>query len=610
MTKGAIVCIDDEKSVLLCLRDQLSRILESGYTIELAESGEEALSLFAELNEEGIEVHLLICDQIMPGMSGVDVLMEIQQQYPHTLKILLTGLANFNDVIKALNYANLYRYIHKPWDEVDLGLTIREALRSYDQSKQLAAQNRQLQQMNLDLQREIADRRCAETRLAHDALHDALTQLPNRVLLTERIQQAIQASHQDPTYQFAVLFIDLDRFKVVNDGLGHLVGDKLLKAIAQRLQHCLRANDLIARFGGDEFSILLDNIQNQAEALQVAQRLLTALESPFHLGEHTLFASASIGIAVGSSDHENAADLLRDADLAMYSAKGRGRGCYALFSQELHLQSVKLLQIESDLHRALERQEFILYYQPIVSLETSTLIGFEALVRWQHATRGFIAPGDFIPIAEETGFIIPLGMWVLQKACLQLRAWNLAFPQQTALTMSVNLASKQLQDPRFIEQLDRVLAETGLDGSVLKLELTESMLLDNIESVLQTLASIKSRNIQLSIDDFGTGYSSLSYLPRFPINTLKIDRSFVDRMTVDAENLEIVRAIATLAHSIGIDVVAEGIETVQQLELLQTLHCEFGQGYLFSKPLDPHIAEQYIGKARKLNVSRKEMFNL
>jgi diguanylate cyclase (GGDEF)-like protein len=399
MFKGAIVCIDDEKSVLLSLRDQLSRILESGYTIELAESGEEALSLFAELEEDGIEVHLLICDQIMPGMGGVDVLMQIQQQYPHTLKILLTGLANFNDVIKALNHANLYRYIHKPWDEADLGLTIREALRSYDQSKQLKEQNQRLQQMNLDLQREIGDRRRVETQLAHDARHDALTQLPNRVLLTERIQQAIQTNRQDSTYQFAVLFIDLDRFKVVNDGLGHLVGDKFLRAIAQRLQHCLRGSDLIARFGGDEFSILLDQIQNQAEALQVAQRLLAALQDPFHLGEHTLFASASIGIAVGSEDHQNAADLLRDADLAMYSAKDSGRGCYAMFSQELHLRSIKLLQIESDLHRALDNQEFILYYQPIISLKTATLIGFEALIRWQHPTEGFISPVDFIPVA-------------------------------------------------------------------------------------------------------------------------------------------------------------------------------------------------------------------
>jgi diguanylate cyclase (GGDEF)-like protein len=606
MTKGAIVCIDDEKSVLLSLRDQLSRILEPGYTIELAESGEEALSLFAELQEDGIEVHLLICDQIMPGMSGVNVLMEIQQQYPDTLKILLTGLANFNDVIKALNYANLYRYIHKPWDEADLGLTIREALRSYDQSKQLTAQNQRLQQMNLDLQREIADRRRVETQLAHDALHDALTQLPNRVLLTERIQQAIQSTHQDPTYQFAVLFIDLDRFKVVNDGLGHLVGDKFLRAIAQRLQHCLRANDLIARFGGDEFSILLDNIQNQAEALQVAQRLLAALRNPFHLGEHTLFASASIGIAVGSADHQNAADLLRDADLAMYSAKDNGRGCYALFNQELHLQSIKLLQIESDLHRALENQEFVLHYQPIISLETATLVGFEALIRWQHPTNGFISPGDFISIAEETGFIIPLGMWVLKEACRQLRAWHLAFPEQTALMMSVNLASKQLRDPGFIERLDLVLAETGLEGSALKLELTESMLVDNIESVLQTLASVRSREIQLSIDDFGTGYSSLSYLPRFPINTLKIDRTFINQMTMDAENFEIVRAITTLAHSIGIDVVAEGIETPQQLELLQTLDCEFGQGYLFSKPLAPHAAEQFIENTSMLDIFKNK----
>jgi diguanylate cyclase (GGDEF)-like protein len=600
MSKGTIICIDDEKSVLHSLRDQLSRIVESEYTIELAECGEEALSLFAELEADGIEVPLLICDQTMPGISGVDLLMQIQHQYPNTLKILLTGLANFNDVIKALNHANLYRYIHKPWDEADLSLTIREALRSYNQGKQLVEQNRMLQQMNLDLQREIADRRRAETQLAHDSLHDALTELPNRVLLTERIQQAIQSSDQDSTYQFAVLFIDLDRFKVVNDGLGHLIGDKLLKAIAQRLQHCLRPNDLIARFGGDEFSVFLDNIQSQSETVQVAQRLLSALQAPFNVGDHILFASASIGIAIGSADHQNAADLLRDADLAMYSAKGNGRCCYALFNQELHLQSVKLLQIESDLHRALDLQEFILHYQPIIALDTGILIGFEALVRWQHTTQGFISPCEFIPIAEETGFIIPLGMWVLQEACRQIRAWHLTFPEQTALTMSVNLASKQLRDPGLIEQIDQVLSETGLDGSALKLELTESMLVDNIESVLQTLSSIRARKIQLSIDDFGTGYSSLSYLPRFPINTLKIDRSFISQMAVDAENLEIVRAICTLAHSIGIDVVAEGIETAQQLEILQTLFCEFGQGYLFSKPLDSHSAAKFIKESSLL----------
>lgn len=606
MSKGTIICIDDEKSVLHSLRDQLGRILESEYTIELAECGEEALSLFAELEADSIEVPLLICDQTMPGISGVDLLMQIQHQYPNTLKILLTGLANFNDVIKALNHANLYRYIHKPWDEIDLGLTIREALRSYDQSKQLAEQNRMLQQMNLDLQREIADRHRAETQLVHDSLHDALTELPNRVLLTERIQQAIQSSDQDSIYQFAVLFIDLDRFKVVNDGLGHLVGDQFLRAIAHRLRHCLRPNDLIARFGGDEFSVLLDNIQDQMEAVQVAERLLVTLQAPFHVGEHILFASASIGIAIGSEDHQNAADLLRDADLAMYSAKGSGRGCYALFNQELHLQSIKLLQIESDLHRALELQEFILHYQPIIALDTGILIGFEALVRWQHTTQGFISPCEFIPIAEETGFIIPLGVWVLQEACRQLRTWHLAFPQQTALTMSVNLASKQLRDPGLIEQIDQVLAATGLDGSALKLELTESMLVDNIASVLQTLSSIRARGIQLSIDDFGTGYSSLSYLPRFPINTLKIDRSFVSQMPIDAENLEIVRAIATLAHSIGIDVVAEGIETAQQLEILQTLCCEFGQGYLFSKPLDSHSAAQFIEKSSTIDIFKNK----
>lgn len=598
MSKRAIVCVDDEPTVLLSLRDQLSRILGADYSIEVAESGEEALSLFTELAEDQTEVALILCDQTMPGMDGVELLSRLHCQYPQTLKILLTGLVSLDNMVQAVNHANLYRYITKPWNDTDLGLTVREALRRYEQDTQLAEQNRKLQQINWELQREIADRRHAETRLAHDALHDALTGLPNRTLFTERIEQAIQAAHQNPAYQFAVLFIDLDRFKLVNDSLGHLVGDELLVAIAHRLRHCLRAGDSIARLGGDEFTILLGQISAPIDAIHVAQRLLDTLRTPFKVKEHTLFSSASIGIAIGSTSNLSATDLLRDADLAMYYAKGSGKACYALFNQELHIQSLKLLQMESDLRQALAQQEFVLHYQPIVTLPIGEWVGFEALVRWQHPSQGLILPREFIPVAEETGLIISLGEWVLREACCQLQTWRVTYPEHSALTVSVNLASKQLREPNFIQQLDMILTKTGLDGSNLKLELTESMLVDDVETVLQTLTNIRNRNIQLSIDDFGTGYSSLSYLPRFPINTLKIDHAFVEQMMVDAENFEIVRAIITLAHSIGIDVVAEGIETLEQVTQLESLGCEFGQGYWFSKPLDAAAVERAIATVK------------
>jgi EAL domain-containing protein (putative c-di-GMP-specific phosphodiesterase class I) len=351
---------------------------------------------------------------------------------------------------------------------------------------------------------------------------------------------------------------------------------------------------MVARLGGDEFTVLIENISSPAEATQVAERILDTLCKPFNLQGYTLFPSASIGIVIGSHLYQSAIDLLRDADLAMYKAKSTGRACYALFTTDLHTRIYKVLQIESDLRRALERQEFILHYQPIVSLSTGKLIGFEALIRWQHPQDGFIPPYEFIEISEETGFIIPLGEWVLREACRQLYAWHQAFPEQADLIVSVNLSSKQLREPKLIEQIDDVLAETGLAGRFLKLELTESMLVDDVETVIQTLTNIRAREIQLSIDDFGTGYSSLSYLPRFPINTIKIDRSFVSRMTSDTESLEIVRAITMLARSIDIEVIAEGIETLEQLLQLKTIGCEFGQGYWFSKPLDRLSIQQMI----------------
>jgi diguanylate cyclase (GGDEF)-like protein len=594
MVKGAIVCVDDELTVLLSLRDQLRRVLGSAYDIEIAQSAEEALNLFEELQQDLIEVALVICDQTMPEMSGVEFLCHLHPLYPKTHKILLTGLISLNDIVQAVNHANLYRYMTKPWDEADLGLTVKEALRRYEQEEQLAAQNRALQQMNLELQREITDRLRAEAQLAHDALHDALTGLPNRTLFLERLEQILQSCTLHSDYQFAVLFIDLDRFKIINDSLGHMVGDQFLIEITNRLHQCLRDRDMVSRLGGDEFTVLLENIRSPSEATLVAERILEALCHSLRLEGHTLFPSASIGIVIGSQSYQNATDLLRDADLAMYEAKKTGRACYAMFTNDLHTRTFKVLKLEGALRQALTQNEFQLYYQPIISLKTNQLIGFEALVRWQHPERGFMPPNEFIALAEETGFIIPLGEWVLREACRQMHTWHKEFPNQADLIISINLSSKQLRDPNLIASIDLILSETGLDGRFVKLELTESMLVDDVEMVIQTLESICERHIQLSIDDFGTGYSSLSYLPRFPVDTLKIDRSFVSRMAEDPQNLEIVRAIVSLAQSIEMTVVAEGIETAEQLEQLKVLGCGFGQGYLFSRPLDSQAIEKTI----------------
>lgn len=432
---------------------------------------------------------------------------------------------------------------------------------------------------------DITHRKQVEEQLIHDALHDALTDLPNRTLFMERVEIALHKAKQNKDYLFAVLFIDLDRFKLINDSLGHIVGDQLLIAIAQLFKQCLRPTDTIARLGGDEFTILLEGLKDIEDATNIASRLQAKLKSPFQLENHTVFTSASIGIVLSSAGYEQAADLLRDVDIAMYRAKEQGKARYAIFDAVMYEQTLERLKLESDLRLALERQEFCLHYQPIVSLITGKLTGFEALVRWQHPTLGFISPAKFIPVAEDTGLIVRLGEWVLREACRQMRAWQTRF-SITPLTISVNLAALQIKEPFLINQIARILAETNLNGSSLKLEITESMLMDDIQATINTLNQIRAMNIQLSIDDFGTGYSSLSYLHRFPVNTLKIDRSFVSRMNSDHENFEIVGTIITLAHALGMNVTAEGVETSEQSAQLRTLGCEFGQGYFFSKPLN------------------------
>jgi diguanylate cyclase (GGDEF)-like protein/PAS domain S-box-containing protein len=452
----------------------------------------------------------------------------------------------------------------------------------------------------LAIQRDATERKEAEKQLYYKAFHDSLTGLPNRAMFMKRLGEAIAEVKE--TEKFAVLFLDLDCFKAINDSLGHLAGDRLLVALAHRLEACLRQTDTVARLGGDEFGILLKEVSSSKELLTVAERLQKEVRKPLVIDGTEIFPTTSIGIVFGGDrDGETIArcqpsELLRDADIAMYRAKARGKANAVVFERSMHEEAMARLQLENDLRRALALNELRLHYQPIVNLATNQIIGFEALVRWLHPKRGIVSPLKFIPLAEETGLIVPLGWWVLQNACRQLREWQKMFPERENLTMNVNLSGKQFVQKDLSERLEQVLVETGIkqksramDGS-LKLEITESTIVENEDVTISMLRDFQELGIKLAIDDFGTGYSSLSRLYLFPINTLKIDRSFINLMGEGGEKNEIVQTIISLAHGLGKDIVAEGVETLAQLATLQELQCEYGQGYFFSKPVDEKAA--------------------
>ncbi|HZN01748.1 MAG TPA: EAL domain-containing protein [Pyrinomonadaceae bacterium] len=419
----------------------------------------------------------------------------------------------------------------------------------------------------------------------HAAFHDSLTGLPNRAMFTELLKAEIESSKRLNDHMFAVLFLDLDRFKNINDSLGHTYGDLLLVAFAERLEKALRPVDTLARFGGDEFAILLSGMTDATDTVRVAQRIQDELSQPFVLDKNSAFATASIGIALSSSGYDRPEDILRDADTAMYRAKENGKARYELFDHGMHARAVSRLQLESDLRQAVEQKEFTVYYQPIVNLQTGRLSGFEALVRWNHPRRGLVSPVDFIPVAEETGLIVPIGQWVLNEACKHIRQCQIYSPSHRSLSLSVNLSARQVAQPDLLEQIKQALETSKLNPHCLKLEITESVVMENAEAAALMFKQLRSLGVQLSIDDFGTGYSSLSYLHRFPLNYLKIDRSFVMRLTTDNDNA-IVRTISTLARNLGMEVIAEGIETEEQYQQLKMLGCEYGQGYLFSRPVN------------------------
>ena len=418
----------------------------------------------------------------------------------------------------------------------------------------------------------------------HAAFHDSLTGLPNRAMFAELLKAEMESSKGTRNHAFAVLFLDLDRFKNINDSLGHTHGDLLLVAFAERLERTLRPVDTLARFGGDEFAILISGMSVTTDAVRVAQRIQDELSEPFVLDKNSTFATASIGIALSSSGYDRPDDILRDADTAMYRAKENGKARYELFDHDMHARAVSRLQLESDLRQAVEKNEFSVFYQPIVCLQTGRLAGFEALVRWNHPRRGMVSPADFIPVAEETGLIVPIGEWVLAEACARVREWQIGSPSHRSLSLSVNLSARQVAQGKMLDRIKEALDNSKLSPHCLKLEITESIVMENAEAAALMFKQLRSLGVQLSIDDFGTGYSSLSYLHRFPLNYLKIDRSFVSRLTTDNDNA-IVRTISTLARNLGMEVIAEGIETEEQYRELRQLGCEYGQGYLFSQPV-------------------------
>ena len=474
-----------------------------------------------------------------------------------------------------------------------------EVARRKEAETVVAERTAELIETNAQLQQEVVERKRAEEQLRYGAFHDPLTGLPNRTLFMDRLGHALERTRRREDYSrgAAVLFLDLDRFKVVNDSLGHSMVDQLLIECARRLEACLRAADTVARLGGDEFVILLEDIQGMDDATYVAVRIQDGLAPPFSLDGRQTYISASIGIVLSTMGYDRPEDILRDADIAMYRAKVLGRARYEVFDTTMRDLAVARLGLETDLRRAVEQQEFRLYYQPIVLLETGAVVGFEALVRWQHPERGLVLPPEFIPVAEETGLIIPIGQWVLREACHQLREWQSQFPMDPPLTISVNFSAKQFAQADLIEQVSRVLQETGIEPGSLRLEITESVIVEEAATATTTLAQLRTLGVEVQIDDFGMGYSALSYLHRLPIDTLKVDRTFVAKMGADGDGSEIVRTVLALARDMGMSVIAEGVEAEYQLAKLKELRCEYAQGHLFAKPTDGKTAGALITEA-------------
>ena len=566
-----VLIADDDPLTRRLLERTLGR---AGYDVVAVDNGRKALEHLSKIDGP----RLALLDWLMPELNGVEVCREIRRrsEYPYAYLILLTSKTSKLDVVTGLQ-AGADDYITKPCDAEEL----KARLRSGERILKL------------------------EDKLTYDALHDPLTQLPNRSFFLERLTLCVSWGMLHPEYKFAVLSVDMDRFKVVNDSLGISAGDWLLVQIAERLLGSIRRDDaitrtaevggmagrlgevgILARVGGDKFTILLDNIRDASEGIRVAERIQHAIQAPFDIDGQTVFTTASVGIAFSGTGYSAAEDMLGDANTAMARAKALGKARYEMCDPSMHATAAGRFRLETDLRRATETQQFIVHYQPIVSLRDFRITGFEALVRWQRPDFGLVMPGGFISAAEDTGLILWIGRWILQEACRQICAWNLEFPCAPPFTIAVNISAKQFVQADLVSQISQVLSESGLAPSNLRLELTESVTMRDENRTTRVLSELRKLGVRMCIDDFGTGYSSLSYLRRFALDILKIDRSFVKDMLDNSESKEIVKTILNLGRNLHMEVVAEGVETREQMNLLKSLNCESAQGYLFSRPLD------------------------
>lgn len=589
LSKPAVLIVDDDRWVTKAL----GRLFQShGHRILTANSGAEALQILAQESKVGV----VVSDQNMPAMSGTEMLAEIRRQHPDTMRILLTGRADLDSVVEAINKGAIYKFLIKPWDNHDLIDAVEDALRHHqlelDNRRlllELETTNTRLTEMNTTLEDRVQQKAEALLRVTS---FDTVTGLPNRTMLTERLNQTLKA-WQSGNRAGSVLVFDLDRFKLVNESLGLAAGDELLRQVADRLRSCTPIADTAARLASDEFCVLITDGNGREESTRVATRILETMKQPFELGPREVFLSGIIGISTYPGDGEDGETLLQNAEATLHHMKENGREGFAYYSRHINRHTNERLELEADLRRALDHGDFRLHYQPRIEIATGRLCAAEALLRWQHPERGLVSPGQFIPVLESTGLIEAVGEWVLNEACDAVTRWREAGHD---ILVAVNLSPRQLQQGRIIDKIRQLITRLGPRVlSSLELEITESLLMADASLAQRTLRAINALGIKIAIDDFGTGYSSLSYLTRFPIDYIKIDRSFVAEVATNPEAKAIVQAITAMAHSLGHRLIAEGVETDPQLQVVTGLGCEEFQGYFASAPIDEPTFVDLLG---------------
>lgn len=603
--------VDDELDEFesLMFGDRPTDVTRVVFEVDSAHQGEDGADMVRRAREEGRPYAIAFVDMRMPpGIDGVETIKLIWELDDEIQIVICTAYSDYSadDLVEHLGFSDRLMYLRKPFDSAEVSLISCGLTTKWVQGRQARLHMDELERLVSEkteaLQVEVDQRRNAQDQLAHAAMHDALTGLPNRALLLERLGECLAHQKRDQDYSFGVLFLDLDNFKLVNDSLGHDVGDELLKAVAERLRQALRPldtvshgpNETTARLGGDEFVVLLDGVKSENDAVMVAERIHQQLAEPFGVGRHEVTMTASIGIAIANREYDRAEELIRDADTAMYRAKESGKARYATFDKSLHAKALARLELENELRRAIEQKQFILEYQPIVTTDTASVFGFEALIRWKHPEKGLVPPGDFIDVAEDTGLILPIGRWVIEEACRQMAEWRKAAPDAEAITVGINLSKRQLGDPAIIPMIEGALRRNGLKPEQLHVEVTESTVVADFENVAAILREMKQLGIMIYMDDFGTGLSSLSCLHQLPFDVLKIDRSFIMNMNQNREFAAIIHAILTLAKHLGLKVIAEGVEDQDNLAQLIALGCELIQGFHLSKAVSGDDALKII----------------